>query len=209
MTTFDFKDGKGPVPASQHPNGRGWVADTANVDPSAYVGPDARVSGSARVRGHVLVLGRTIVSGNTLVSGDVRVSGNARVEGNAWVNGNAQVSGYARVSGDAQVRGQVSVFGHARVSGVAFIGGDAQVSGGDWEISPLYVQGTRHSITTSSFSTLTIGCQEHPVEYWLENYEAIGVAEGYTERQIEEYGFLIKVASIWLENNTPKNTNKG
>ena len=29
MTTFDF--GKGPVPAHQHPNGGGWVADTATV----------------------------------------------------------------------------------------------------------------------------------------------------------------------------------
>ena len=27
MTTFDFEDGKGPVPAHQHPNGDGWVAD--------------------------------------------------------------------------------------------------------------------------------------------------------------------------------------
>ena len=25
----DFKDGKGPVPAHQHSNGGGWVADTA------------------------------------------------------------------------------------------------------------------------------------------------------------------------------------
>ena len=30
--TFDFKDGNGPVPAHQHPNGGGWVADTAKVD---------------------------------------------------------------------------------------------------------------------------------------------------------------------------------
>ena len=31
-TTFDFKDGNGPVPAHEHPNGGGWVADTAKVD---------------------------------------------------------------------------------------------------------------------------------------------------------------------------------
>ncbi len=47
MTTFDFHDGKGSVPAHQHPNGGGWVADTAYVAPTAYVGPDARVYGSA------------------------------------------------------------------------------------------------------------------------------------------------------------------
>ena len=55
MTTFDF--GFGPVPAHQHPNGRGWVADTAHVDDSAYIGPDARVFGDARVYGGAWVYG--------------------------------------------------------------------------------------------------------------------------------------------------------
>ena len=72
MTTFDF--GFGPVPAHQHPNGRGWVADTAHVDDSAYIGPDARVSGNARV------------------FGNARVSGGAQVYGGAWVFGNAKLA---------------------------------------------------------------------------------------------------------------------
>jgi len=33
------------VPAHQHPNGGGWVADTATVSDEAYVGPTARVFG--------------------------------------------------------------------------------------------------------------------------------------------------------------------
>ena len=83
MTTFHF--GFGPVPAHQHPNGRGWVADTAHVDDSAYIGPDAQVYGDA------------------WVSGNAQVYGDARVSGDAWVYGNARVSGNARVYGDAQV----------------------------------------------------------------------------------------------------------
>lgn len=51
MTTFNFEDGKGQVPAHKHPNGGGWVADTAYVDETVYVGRDARVSGYARVYG--------------------------------------------------------------------------------------------------------------------------------------------------------------
>ena len=47
MTQFDF--GNGPVPAHQHPNGGGWVADTAHVDDTAYVGIDAREIGRAHV----------------------------------------------------------------------------------------------------------------------------------------------------------------
>ena len=61
------------VPAHQHPNGGGWVADTATVHESAYVGPSARVSGNAWV------------CGSARVSGDARVSGNAQVYGNARV----------------------------------------------------------------------------------------------------------------------------
>jgi len=50
MTTFDF--GNGLVPAHQHSNGGGWVADTATVSETAYVGPNAVVSGNARVSGN-------------------------------------------------------------------------------------------------------------------------------------------------------------
>lgn len=48
---FDFD--AGPVPAHRHPNGDGWVADSAWVDPTAWVSGTARVSG---VR-HVLTVG--------------------------------------------------------------------------------------------------------------------------------------------------------
>lgn len=43
MTTFDFEDGDGPVPAHKHPNGGGWVAESAHVDETAYVGSEASI----------------------------------------------------------------------------------------------------------------------------------------------------------------------
>ena len=67
------------VPAHQHPNGGGWVADTATVHESAYVGPNAWVCDSAQV------------CGSAQVYGNARVYGNAQVSGNAWVSGNARV----------------------------------------------------------------------------------------------------------------------
>ena len=39
----------------QHPNGGGWVENTARVDASAYVGPDAVVYGDAWVFGNARV----------------------------------------------------------------------------------------------------------------------------------------------------------
>ncbi len=76
-TTFTFDPNQGPVLAHKHPNGGGWVADTATVDPIAYVGSNAKVYDNAKVYGNA------------------KVSGNAHVYGNAWVYG------YALVYGDA------------------------------------------------------------------------------------------------------------
>ena len=61
-TTHDF--GRGPVPAHQHPNGGGWVADTATVSAEAYVGPRAKVAGGT-------IWGGTIWGG-TIWGGTIR-----------------------------------------------------------------------------------------------------------------------------------------
>ena len=91
QTTFDFQDGNGPVPAHQHTNGGGWIADTAHVDPTARVFGNARVFRNAWVFGDAQVFGDARVSGAARVSGDARVSGGAWVFGDAWVSGNAWV----------------------------------------------------------------------------------------------------------------------
>ena len=74
-TTFDF--GYGPVPAHQHPNGGGWVADSATVDNTAYVGANARVFDQAQVYGQAWVSGEARVFGQAQVYGEARVFGQA------------------------------------------------------------------------------------------------------------------------------------
>ena len=91
---YKFGDGKGPVPAHQHPNGGGWVADTAKVADTSYVGPDAKVYGDAKVSDNVRVYGDALVSGTAWVYGD------ARVYGDALVYGTARVSDYNTDSAD-------------------------------------------------------------------------------------------------------------
>ena len=66
----------------QHPNGKGWVANTARVDDSVFVGPHALVYGHAELTDRVCVLDLAQVSGHAKLSGDVIVSGNAWVDGN-------------------------------------------------------------------------------------------------------------------------------
>ena len=151
----------------RHENGRGWVANTATVEATVYVGPNARVYGNACVYGNAQVLD------------------NAQVSSNAWVYGDARVFGDARVVDDARV------FGDARVSGDARVFGDARVSGDAWETSPLYIQGSRHSVTNCAHGSITIGCQVHTFAEWKAKYKTIGKAAGYTAAQIKEYGLLI------------------
>ena len=127
MTTYDFKDGKGLVPAHQHSNGGGWVADTATVDDTAHIGPDAKVYGNARVydKARVYGNGKAQVSGNAILSGNAIVSGNALVSANAQIYDKALVSGYAHVFGDAKVYGNARLYDTAKVYGNAQVCGDA------------------------------------------------------------------------------------
>ena len=64
-TMFDF--GFGPVPAHQHANGGGWVADSARVADTAYVGSEARVYGEAQVCGEAQVYGEARVTTTPLM----------------------------------------------------------------------------------------------------------------------------------------------
>ena len=85
MTAFDFGDGNGSVPAHKHPNGGGWVADTAHVDDTAYVADTAKVYGNAQVFENAYVADTAKVSGKAVVSGYAHVFGNVHVSGSAIV----------------------------------------------------------------------------------------------------------------------------
>jgi acyl-[acyl carrier protein]--UDP-N-acetylglucosamine O-acyltransferase len=193
------------------------VCEEAQVSWHAQISGSARVSGDAQIYGHARISGDAQVSGNVQVSGDAQIYGHARIYGYAQVYGNAQIYGHARIYGYAQVSGDAQIYGHARIYGHALIYGYAQVSGdaqisrdaqvyghalisGDvWEFFPLYIQGTAHSLTTCSRTQLVIGCEVHTVDYWLENYEEIGLQNGYSDKQIKEYRGHIKSAKRWLK----------
>ena len=74
----------------RHPNGGGWVANTATVAPTAYVGPDAMVLGQAKVLDHAIVEDYAVVTDRAVVSG------HARISGQAIVTDSARAEGYAR-----------------------------------------------------------------------------------------------------------------
>lgn len=159
---------------SQHPNGGGWINKSAKVDASAYVGESAVVWGT--------------------VSGNAKVYGNAWVFGNALVYGNAQVYDSARVFGGACVFGDALVYGNARVYGDARVSGNAQVFGDAWENSPLFIIGSRHSLTNAKHGHIQIGCKCETYKWWLsEKGVKFGKAAGYTPAEIKEYREYVKL----------------
>ena len=126
--TYEFYEAEGPVPAHKHPNGGGWVADSAYVAKTARVGPDAEVSGYARVlddaqivrggvvSGYAVVADKATVTDSAVVRGHARVSGDALIMDGAFVEENATVCGDAEVCG-TRVKGHAVVCGKARAWG--------------------------------------------------------------------------------------------
>jgi len=75
--------------------------------------------------------------------------------------------------------------------GNAWVSGDARVSGDAWTDSPLFIIGTRHSLTACKSGWIKIGCIEKPIQWWLENNVRCGEEHGYTPDQIKEYKLYI------------------
>lgn len=105
-TTYDFGDGNGSVPAHQHRNGGGWVANTAYVDDTAYIGINARVFGYASIRNKA------------------HIGERAEISGYATVKDNAIVKGYAAIIGSCTVKDQAHIAGSVFMAGNIEIGGD-------------------------------------------------------------------------------------
>jgi carbonic anhydrase/acetyltransferase-like protein (isoleucine patch superfamily) len=74
----------------RHPNGGGWVADSAKVAATAYIGPAARVLGNAQVLDHAMVEDYAVVTGDALVADHARVSGASMLDKRAKVIGHAR-----------------------------------------------------------------------------------------------------------------------
>lgn len=146
---YDFADGNGPVQAHQHPNGGGWVADTAKVEDTVFVAIDARVFGTARVTGSVKLLDTSRIWGSAVVSDDVHLHDHATITGNARVANHVALHGQAYINGDAMVYGNVYVGDTVRVYMDAEVCGDAVLLGADLvRYSPVVIAGLHYPAVT-------------------------------------------------------------
>ena len=114
----------------RHDNGGGWVANTANVAPTAFVGVHAMVYGQAAIRDHAKVYGLAQVFAHAIICDHAEVFGYAAVCDHAVVGNHAKVYGFAQVCDNAIVRGHAEVFSYAVVSGDAIVRGKTIIDGG-------------------------------------------------------------------------------
>jgi hypothetical protein len=52
---------------------------------------------------------------------------------------------------------------------------------------------------------ITIGCECHTVQYWIENYKTMGARHNYSPEQIDEYFGYIKMCEKYLWTQEEKN----
>jgi len=168
-------------------SGTCWIYNTAKVYGNAMVFDDAQIYGFAEVYGDAYVRGNAKVFENAKVHNYAMVKNNAQVYGNAEAYQEAWIYDSAQVYGDAIVSGNAMVFGKSRISGDATISGDARISAGNHKKNPLYIQGTKDSITVCSKNVINVGCQSHSIDFWLDNAKQIGEENNYTPKEIEEY----------------------
>jgi len=201
---IEFYDNKfGAVSGAAHPNGGGFVADTATVAATAYVGPDARVvgqstvSGYARIEDHAIVEDATvqdsaILSDFALVQGQSVVKDHARVRDFGRVTNASTLSGHARVLEHATLHsrktnsGGVTLKGHASqhdgdAGGTAMI--DAQyakgntITGGRW-LTWSWGQGQNDGETHEDFRGLYADYDFSVAHPWMAR-DDFGVTWGY------------------------------
>ena len=66
-------------------------------------------------------------------------------------------------------------------------------------MSILQIAGSRHRIVVRNADEVRIGCEIHPLSWWLKHYKAVGRREGYSETQIAEYYAHLKYVQAWLK----------
>jgi len=184
---------------SQHPNGGGWVHSSAKLVAKVYFGSEAIARGGdiwgGVIRGGVITGG--VIWGGVIWGGVIRggvIRGGVITGGVIW----------GGVIWGGVIWGGV-------IRGGVIRGGE--IWGGEWQTSPLFIVGSRHTLTHTKPGHIAIGCNVHTIDVWQKRYKAIGKANGYTTLEVEEYGMYIELfaardRAIFGETKTTELTNE-
>lgn len=185
--------------------GSAEVAGTAIVSDNAFISGSSRIVGNARIWGNASVFGDALVTGNSIISDAVQICNNARIGDNARIRDNARIGGdaqilgnayvfdTARITGNAMISGAARICGDARIGGDARIFGDAQICGDVWKKSPLFLVGSRYSLTNGRRGYIQIGYQCQPFQWWIENVLNFAKENKFSDAEIAEYTAYIQL----------------
>lgn len=133
----------------RHPNGGGWVSETAYVEGTAMVGVKAVVFENARVYERAKIYG------------SAKVRGDAECYGACHIHGLATVTERAKVFDAARVLGKVILCGDVEVGGQSLVRGDSVIDKGlllderhaPDQIKKSYTRELKHSSTATKAVT--------------------------------------------------------
>jgi hypothetical protein len=155
----------------RHPNGGGFIADSAHADATSFVGPEARVLGNAKVLDRARIEDHAVVV-NATVKDDAVVSDYAVIDKDSVVGGHARVRDFASVTGNSTLKDDAKVLEHAVLnsrktcSGKVTVKGNAHVYGGNQSgtavIDGYYAKG--NDITGGKWFTWSWGKGQNPGE---------------------------------------------
>lgn len=173
----------------------GWVESSANISGRGWVAGDAEVMDNAIVSDRAIVSGNAKIYENAIISQKAKISGNAQVYGNVNICGVAKIYENALIYGDVIINERAKVHGNGTVYGSGRISGRSEIKNGKWNNGIYQKQGSKHFVNISDPSSLKIGCIETTFDDWYENYEKIGMNDGFTPEEILEYKEYIDQAA--------------
>ncbi|MBQ9695058.1 MAG: N-acetylglucosamine-1-phosphate uridyltransferase [Oscillospiraceae bacterium] len=174
-----------------HPNGGGWVADSASVADSVYVGPDAMVLGNAALTGNVRVEDHAVVTGTVTVQDHAVICGHAVVDGGGWVYDNGWKMGSASVSGNAVIGDSAVVTQACTISGNAKVLQKAYLA----EFTTLTDDAAAKGMTYAYGKSVYSGSAVLDGDYCNEQTRDAGVGFGW----LDDYGWHEKPADYVAE----------
>ncbi len=93
-----------------HPNGGGFIHQSAKVAESVYVPADSMVCGFSEITGNVRI------EENSTVTHNAKISDNVIIRGGSYIGGNAQISGDIIVENGSKVTGTANLSGSRTIS---------------------------------------------------------------------------------------------
>lgn len=180
-----------------HPNGNGWVQNTATVANTAYVGVEAIVADHARVlnatriedRAQVLdwagVFHQATVKDDSKIYGSAQARDHVIISDNSCIGEDATITDYAQVE-NGYIAGKVIIRDKAVVRNITLLGRE-YIGLGLHTTKPLVISGSSYSLSYYGDNHVKIGCRIHTLEEWARTGLQIAEERGWTYEEVKEY----------------------